>query len=105
MCSWWLPLRSYSRTRAWSDDDFDAATERLEARGLVEDGALTASGRELRESIEVRTDEQLAPAIDALGADAEELVDLLRPWGRAVRHAKGYPAAGPHDLATAAADS
>ena len=30
---WGLPLRSYSRTRAWTEDQFDAATERLETRG------------------------------------------------------------------------
>ena len=38
---WGLPLRSYSRTRAWTDAQFDAATERLESRGLLADGAFT----------------------------------------------------------------
>ncbi len=46
---WGLPLRTYSRTRAWSDEQFDAATARLEARGLLADGAFTDAGRELRE--------------------------------------------------------
>jgi hypothetical protein len=41
-------------------------------------------------------------AIEALGDDADELFVLLAPWGAAVRDAKGYPAAGPHDLADAA---
>jgi hypothetical protein len=99
---WGLRLRSYSRTRAWTDAQFDAATERLEARGLIADGALTEPGRALRESIEVHTDAQLQPTIAALGDDAEELFKRLAPWGEAVRAAKGYPASGPHDLARAA---
>jgi hypothetical protein len=99
---WGLPMRSYSRTRAWSDEQFDAATERLTARGLVADGGFTDEGREVRESIEIATDFQMRDAIEALGDDADELFALLAPWGAAVRDAKGYPAAGPHDLADAA---
>lgn len=96
---WGLKLRTYSRTRAWTDEQFDAATERLESRGLLADGAFTADGRALREDIEVETDCQMAPALRALGDDAEELFAILAPWGAAIRDAKGYPASGPHDLA------
>ncbi len=96
---WGLKLRTYSRTRAWSDEQFDAATERLEARGLLADGAFTDTGRAFREDIEVETDRQMAPALHALGDDAEELFAILAPWGAAIRDAKGYPASGPHDLA------
>ncbi len=100
---WGLPMRTYIRTRAWSDDQLDAAEERLVARGLVADGGLTDAGRELREEVEVRTDVQVQPAIDALGDDLDELLGILRPWGAAVRQAGGYPADGPHDLAAARA--
>jgi hypothetical protein len=96
---WGLALRTYSRTRAWTAEQFDAATERLESRGLIADGAFTDEGRELREDIEVHTDAQMAPALAALGDDVTELCDRLAPWGEAVRNAKGYPASGPHDLA------
>jgi len=96
---WGLAMRTYSRTRAWSHAQFDAATERLEARGLLADGAFTAQGREVRESIEDATDRQMKPALDALGDDIGELFAILTPWGNAVRDAKGYPASGPHDLA------
>ena len=96
---WGLPLRSYSRTRAWTEDQFDAATERLETRGLIAGGAFTSAGRDLREQIEVNTDAQLQPLVDALGDGLDELCDLLEPWGAAIRAAKGYPASGPHDLA------
>ncbi len=60
-------------------------------------------GAALREEVEVQTDLQMAPVIDALGDDAGELFAILEPWGVAVRDGKGYPASGPHDLARAAA--
>jgi hypothetical protein len=96
---WGLPMRSYIRTRAWSDSELDAAEQRLMARGLVADGGLTDSGHARRESVEVATDEQCAVIVDALGEGVDELVDLLAPWGQAIRDAGGYPPQGPHDLA------
>ena len=96
---WGLPMRSYVRTRAWSAEQLDAAEARLSERGLVADGALTAEGRELRESVEVATDAQCGAVLDALGASLDELLALLTPWGQAVRAAGGYPPQGPHDLA------
>jgi hypothetical protein len=99
---WGLPMRTYSRTRAWTDAQFDAAQERLRSRGLVDDAAFTERGRELREDIEVHTDAQMQPALDALGDHADELFALMEPWGAAVREGRGYLASGPHDLASAA---
>jgi hypothetical protein len=96
---WGLPLRSYIRSRAWSNDELDAAEERLVARGLMADGAFTEAGRAEREAVEVATDRQCQPIIDALGDDVDELVDILLPWGAAVRAAGGYLPSGPHDLA------
>ena len=96
---WGLPLRTYSRTRAWTEVQFDAATERLESRGLIADGAFTELGRALRERIETDTDAQLRPVLDALGDDIHGLCDVLEPWGVAIRAGKGYPTSGPHDLA------
>lgn len=99
---WGLPTRSYVRTRAWSSADLDAAEARLEARGLMADGALTERGREAREAIEVATDAACLPIVDALGDDLAELVGILRRWSTAVQAAKGYPATGPQDLAALA---
>jgi helix-turn-helix protein len=96
---WGLPMRTYVRTRAWSAEQLDAAEARLTERGLVADGALTAEGRELRESVEVATDAQCEAMLDALGGSMDELLALLAPWGQAVRAAGGYPPQGPHDLA------
>ena len=91
---WGLPLRTYSRTRAWTTEQFDAATERLESRGLVADGAFTPAGRELREDIEVHTDAQMSPTLDALGDDITELCDRLAPWGEAIRAGQGLSGVG-----------
>lgn len=85
-----LPLRSYSRTRAWSDDQFDAATERLTERGWLAADDLTPAGREAREAIELATDRKCAAAVIALGDDLDELIALLAPWGAAIRAAGGY---------------
>ena len=89
---WGMPTRTYVRTRAWSDAQLDAAEARLVAAGHMADGALTESGRAFRERIELATDAQMAPALDALGDDLAELAALLDPWARAVMDAGGYPA-------------
>ncbi|MEK7424796.1 MAG: hypothetical protein AAB131_13280 [Actinomycetota bacterium] len=99
---WGLPMRSYSRTRGWTAAQFDAAHDRLRARGLVTDVDLTDAGRAAREAIEMHTDQQMAPALDALGDDADELCALMEPWGATVRAGFGYLGSGPHDLASAA---
>lgn len=96
---WGLPMRTYIRSRAWSAEDLDAAEARLVARGLVADGAFTPAGKTAREEVEAATDRQCRPIVEALGDDLDELLAILRPWGRAVVEAGGYPGAGPHDLA------
>lgn len=99
---WGVPLRSYVRTRAWSQEDLDAAHERLRTRGLLDDDGLTDAGRTAREAVEEATDARCAPALDALGDDLDELLGALVPWGAAIREAGGYLPGGPHELAAAA---
>jgi hypothetical protein len=96
---WGLRMRTYIRTRAWSEEQLGAAEARLAARGLIADGAFTAEGRDLREEVEVVTDAQCAGVLDELGDRFDELLAILGPWGDALRAAGGYPAQGPHDLA------
>ena len=100
--SWGMPVRSYSRTRGWTTDEFDRSEHHLRDLGHL-DGAgaethLSQSGRHAREQIEVGTDEQMRPALEALGGDIDELFDILAPWGEAIRAGKGYLGSGPHDL-------
>ena len=95
---WGLSMRTYARTRAWSEADFDAAADRLRARGLIDGDGFTTTGRDAREAIEVTTDEQMRPALDALGDDVEQLCSILEPWGAAIRAGGGYLSNGPHDL-------
>ena len=77
-----LPLRTYIRTRAWNDDELDTSVNDLEARGWLRDGTLTDAGRTVREGIERRTDAQLAPALDALRPDLDDVVASLQRMGR-----------------------
>jgi hypothetical protein len=89
---WWrLPLRSYVRTRGWTEDEIDAALEDLRDRGLIDGDSFTEAGEQLRADIELCTDHQERPIVDALGDDAEELLALLTPMADAVIAAKGYP--------------
>ena len=92
-----LPLKSYVRTRGWSDEELDAGESRLVARGWLADGALTAAGRDAREAIEEATDRGMTPAMTALGDDLEAVLEVLRPWGEKIRAAGAY-VAGPVDL-------
>lgn len=100
---WGVPPRSYARTRAWTDAQFDAAADRLQQRGWLDGSSFTETGRAGREAVEVATDVQMRTAIEAIGDDFDELIAILTPWGAEVRRQKGYLAAGPHDLAAKAA--
>lgn len=94
-----LPFNSYIRTRAWTDEQIGATIERLNDRGLINDAGITDDGRAFREGIEAATDGQMVGALAALGDDANELLDILAPWGTAMRAAGGYLSGGASDLA------
>lgn len=96
---WGLAMRTYVRSRAWSDEDLDAAEQRLIERGFIADGALTDQGRSAREQVEILTDQACQPIVDNLGPHLDELVDILAGYSDAIQAAGGYPQAGPHDLA------
>jgi Helix-turn-helix family len=89
---WWrLPLKSYAPTRGWDDAQLDAALDGLRARGLVDGDAFTPAGEALRAAVEESTDRQERRVVEALGDDADELLDLLEPWSKAVVASGGYP--------------
>jgi hypothetical protein len=98
---WGLPLKTYVRSRAWSDDELDAGIRRLEGRRLIANSQFTDEGRLEREAVELATDQQCRPVITSLGDDFDEVIGFLEPVGRAIRAQGGYPASGPHDLADA----
>lgn len=96
---WGLPMGSYIRSRAWRQEQLDAAQQRLADRGLVADGAFTDAGRTARAQVEKDTDLGCQPIVDNLGDDLDELVALLGGWAEQIQAAGGYPPQGPHDLA------
>ncbi|MGP3632262.1 SCO6745 family protein [Streptomyces sp. 24-1644] len=73
-------------SRGWSADEWAAARQRLETRGLLRpDGMATEAGRALRAEVERRTDEEAAGPWAALGEEGRErLVELLGPLWVAV---------------------
>ncbi|HUF32275.1 MAG TPA: hypothetical protein VMN58_03585 [Acidimicrobiales bacterium] len=81
-----VPAAVLQASRAWPDDDWQAATERLQARGWLDaDGALTEAGRAHRQWVEDRTDALALAPWEALGSDAcDRLRDLVRPWSKAI---------------------
>jgi hypothetical protein len=81
-----VPRDVLQSTRAWSDEEWEAAVERLARRGLVtSDGAVTDAGRAHRAAVEARTDELALAPWRAVGEEAvEELRRLVRPMSRAI---------------------
>jgi hypothetical protein len=78
-------------SRAWSDDDWNAAVESLKAKGhLNADGAFTDKGRASRQWVEDRTDAGAAVPYDAIGEDAcDRLRMLCRPMSKAIVESGG----------------
>lgn len=103
---WWgIPLHTYVRTRAWTEDQVNASLDALRGRGLIDDGGFTDAGRALRSGIEVATDAQMKGPLAALGEDLDAVVSLFNGWSRRVRDGFGYPMSGPEDLARLAGRS
>lgn len=64
--------------RGWSEDDWEAATDRLRSRGWLDAQARpTGDGRRRHAEIEAHTDDLAAEPVDNLGADVERLVELM----------------------------
>jgi hypothetical protein len=90
---WWrLPLRSYTRTRSWTEEEMDATVAALRDAGVLDGDDLTLAGEALRGEIEWATDRQERPIVEAIGDDLDELLALLTPMVDAVLAGKGYPA-------------
>lgn len=63
-----LSPSSHRRNRGWTEEDWEAATERCRDKGWIStDGASTVAGDDLRRSIEATTDATMASMLAALG--------------------------------------
>ena len=88
-----MPTKRYHSGRGWTPNDLDAGLGRLRADGLIEGDpvTLTERGRAMREAIEVSTDIQQRPILDAIGDDLEELLTLIEPWAAMIYASGTYP--------------
>ncbi|WP_433444458.1 SCO6745 family protein [Nonomuraea sp. CA-141351] len=88
--------------RGWSEQEWNAARERLAARGLVgPDGQATEQGRALRDQVERMTDELAAEPWRLLGDErAERLAQLASPFLGAVFEAGLLPMTSTLGIAT-----
>lgn len=74
------------KTRGWPQEAWDAATDRLVRRGLVETGeegalSLTGEGQKLRADREARTDALSLPAFTSTSPDdCTRLIELITPF-------------------------
>lgn len=74
------PAELYQQSRGWSPGDWQAAGDRLRARGLLDGSAATDAGRDLRDGIERRTDELAAVPFARVGStQVERLLAAIGP--------------------------
>ncbi len=95
-----FPLRTYIRTRAWSDEQLDAAEARLSDAGPG--GRRRASPPKAGRSASPSRWRPMPSARSCStrsGTGSTSCSAVLAPWGQAIRDAGGYPPQGPHDLA------
>ncbi|MFJ5114380.1 hypothetical protein ACIQAD_27490 [Streptomyces sp. NPDC088551] len=81
-------------SRGWSQEEWDAAGERLRGRGLLDaEGELTASGTELRKALEDETDRLDRAPYEHLGAaGVARLTELGGALAGAAQAAGAFPA-------------
>jgi hypothetical protein len=89
-----FPAQALKASRAWPDDEWDAAWRGLVARGwIAEDGSLTDAGARHRAWVEERTDLLAQPPWDHIGAGGcSRLRERVRPWSRAIADAGTFGA-------------
>jgi hypothetical protein len=85
------PIKSWVRSRGWTEEELDAGCDRLRSRGLLDGDDITAMGRVTREHIDDATDDMEVRLLAALGDDADRLFTLLDGWSDQVVAANGYP--------------
>jgi len=88
-----VPPSVLQSTRAWPDDEWTAAADRLRERGwLDESGAMTDEGRAHRQRVEDATDRLALAPWEHLGQDGcERLREVGRPLSQAIVAAGTFP--------------
>ncbi len=88
-----VSARALRATRSWSEEDWNAANERLKTRGwLDEAGAITPAGKAHRKWVEERTNlAALAPYAHLGEKNCERLRLLTRPLSKAIVNSGVYP--------------
>lgn len=82
---------SYAGSRGWSPEAMAAATDRLRTLGLIDQDALTRTGRTLRDGIEHVTDTLMEPVVNAIGGDLPDLLATLNDWSRRIIEHGWFP--------------
>jgi hypothetical protein len=79
--------------RGWTDEQWDAAADRLTARGWIgPDGTLTAAGRDVHATVEIATDQAASRPWARLGpAAVADLAQALTPIAQACARVVPYP--------------
>ncbi|MFE4457881.1 hypothetical protein ACFROC_11050 [Nocardia tengchongensis] len=89
-----FPAQIMRDNRGWTENDWQAAHERLTARGLLDADGITAAGRALREHIEASTDALAMTAYRDVPGMVETLA-VLTPAARAVARSGEVPYPNP----------
>lgn len=95
-----VPKEYMQRTRHYDDAEWDACERSLAARGLLNgEGALTATGRDVKEHVETTTNLLALLAFDGLDdRELESLIEALTPIARTVNARGDLPATTPMGL-------
>ena len=95
-----LPVEVIRDNRGWTDEQWNAAGERLANRGLLDHDELSEAGARLRSDVEDLTDALAhTPFMRALGAaGTDELIEALSPSARAIARSGEIPYPNPMGL-------
>jgi hypothetical protein len=87
-------------SRRWTDQDWAAASARLQQRGWLDaQGGLTPTGAAAKRHLEEHTDTLAAPSFAVLSeAQQAQLIELVQSLGRQIVHAGGVPFPNPMGL-------
>lgn len=92
-----ITRKDIQSNRGWSDEDWEAASQRMQQRGLLdENGQFTAAGSTLYQEVEDRTDLLATSPWQHLGTEqSARLISLVRPISIRIVEQGGVPMPNP----------